>query len=196
MIILLYCIGGCVTHIHMMFQSSFHQQLTKSFNSAIIFFPTFCVFQDSTDEDANQTKSEMRGGVYYFVQLSEKLLFQHITTHTQKHLISEAWASLKVSLCYPLSLVILFTFPSHIFTCPISSCDVCLRSKQSFFVFSISLNKCTTPLELIYYDILGDYSKTSRSRSTQLFLKENFVIYCYQRSNSVYLICFTYETIP
>lgn len=114
--------------------------------------------------------SEMRDGVYYFVQLFEKLLFQHITITLKTFDIRGLGISRSIVMLptFPRYLV---TLPSHIFTCPISSCEVCIRSKQSFFLFSISLNKCTTPLELIYYDILRDYSTISRSRSTWLFKK-------------------------
>jgi GAG-pre-integrase domain len=124
-------------------------KLTKENNCVAIFFSKFCVFQDlSTKRMIGM--GEERDDLYHYKELGSSACH-----HTSRNNILplQVWHQRLGHPPEPRLRGLLQKFSISFYQNENLCCSVCPLAKLTRKPFSLSKNKCTSPFELIHYDI-------------------------------------------
>ena len=121
-------------------------QITQQLNCVVMFFPTFCIFQDLTSRKLIGT-GEMRNRIYYF-----KPLRPPFASPATRVLPRALWHQRLGHISFHrLSLIPNISMSS--LNKSNECCDVCHRAKQARLSFPISNTRSDSPFILIHCDI-------------------------------------------
>lgn len=161
-------------------------QLTRDSTCIFQISDKFCTIQDRTTRTLIGAGEQIHG-LYFFRSLS---VAAALVTGCTDQFSRDVWhrrlghPSLKVVDKLPISG---FSSSSGLGN---KACDICIRAKHSRDSFPVSLNKTTTPFELIHCDLWGPY-RTPALCGAQYFLtilddfQEACGFTCYQTNNKL-----------
>ena len=137
----------------------FVRKLTRDHDCKVIFFTSYCVFQDLTTGKTIGVAKE-KGGLYYLSDEPNcsKVLASYLQTESSvsSHSAAQIWLQHK-RLGHPPFSLVKSMFPSLFLHHSVESfkCDVCELAKHHRVSFTPSSKRSVEPFDLIHSDVWG-----------------------------------------
>jgi hypothetical protein len=133
------------------------RKITKDNHCAVIFYDSYCVFQDLATGKTIEVAKE-HGGLYYLsdTRIGQKVLSTALQSQSKSSPAAQIWLQHK-RLGHPPFPLMKRMFPSLFSNQSVESfkCDICQFSKHTRTTFPSSLTKSVEPFDLIHSDVWG-----------------------------------------
>jgi transposase InsO family protein len=133
------------------------RKITKDNHCAVIFYNSYCVFQDLATGKTIEVAKE-HGGLYYLsdTRIGQKVLSTALQSQSKSSPAAQIWLQHK-RLGHPPFPLMKRMFPSLFSNQSVESfkCDICQFFKHTRTTFPSSLTKSVESFDLIHYDVWG-----------------------------------------